>query len=347
MKKLLFTYILFIALNTFSQCVRIKGVLIDACSSREELNEWIVLNTDRQINIDSLRIDFDTNNNSGGTANGDINTGGICSWRTPRASSIDSLKVYSNNPNNIISVSPGGVIPANSTILVLASDSMNFAYNISNLTQYGNVYVIQNSCKRTQGAFTNLGNGANYRILKTNYNSCRDSVWHYIGNSAVNGHYGVRTRDTMRISFSNILSSSCNEFMILPIELYEFYSECLGDRTKIYFSTLSEVNTKSICIEKSLNVTDWVNLTCYESKNTTTFKEYMFYDVNDNNYYYRIKDLDYNDITSYSNIIIAKCANEQDEDYIWINYLGQIIPSPTKGINFKKFKNKVLKVVIL
>lgn len=347
MKNLLFTYLLFVTLNTFSQCIKIKGILIDACSSREELNEWFVLTTDSQININSLRVDFDVNNNSGGTPNGDINTGGSCTWRTPRSSSIDSLKALSVNPANIISVSPGGTIPANSTILVLTSDSMNFAYDISDLTQYGNVYVIQNSCKRTQGAFTNLGNGANYRILKTNYNSCRDSVWHYVGNSAVNGQYGIRTRDTMRISFSNILLSSCNEFFILPIELFEFYSECLGDKTKVYFSTLSETNTKSICLEKSLNAKDWFSLICYESENTTSLKEYIFYDDNNYNYYYRIKDSDYNNVYSYSDIIIAKCENEQDEDYIWVNYLGQILPAPIKGVNFKVFKNKILKVVIL
>ena len=210
MKKLFILILLSFYFLSYSQCPRIKSIMIDACGTNEERNEFMVLTTPIAITVNNLKIDFDANNNLSGATNLDIN-GTSCSWRIPRTSSIDSLKKYTTNNSRIISANPGSTIPANSTILVLTSDLETFPYNISNLTYYGDVYVLQSNCTRTLGAFTNLGNGANYRITKINYNSCRDSVWHYIGNSNINGDYGIRnTNDTMRKSNQTIKTDGCN-----------------------------------------------------------------------------------------------------------------------------------------
>ena len=336
--KIIILILLLFSINSFS-CPKIKGILIDACGTKEELNEWMVLTTDTAIIVNNLRIDYDANNNSGGTVNADITSGG-CSWRVPRISSIDSLKVNSLYNSNIIPVSPGSTIPANSTILVLTSDSMNFAYNITNLTQYGNVYVIQSSCKRNTGAFTNLGNGANYRLTKIIYNTCRDSVWHYIGNSAINGQYGVKTRDTMRISYGNILTSSCNNYAILPIELISFIVDC----NKIEFITASEFNVKMFYIETSLDGISWIIIDSLLPKNyNNTITTYNI--INSYlGYYFRLKEVDY-DKTFYSDIYFAKCENI-DEPYELYNLLGQKIEEINlpSGIYIKKYKNKTIKV---
>lgn len=326
-------------MNSFS-CPRIKGILIDACSTREELNEWIVLTTDTAIVVNNLRIDYDANNNSGGTVNADVTSGG-CSWRIPRTSSIDSLKINSLYNSNIIPISPGGTIPANSTILVLTSDSMNFAYNITNLTQYGNVYVIQSSCKRNTGAFTNLGNGANYRLTKIIYNTCRDSVWHYIGNSAVNGHYGVRNRDTMRISYGNIFTSSCNEYMILPIELVSFIVNC----DLIEFITANESNVEYFNIETSIDAINWITLDNIFPKNYFNNITTYYYPNPNLGQYFRLKEVDFDKVL-YSDIYFAKCENI-DEPYELYNLLGQKIEDINlpSGIYIKKYKNKTIKII--
>lgn len=341
--KLIILTLLLFSINSFS-CPKIKGILIDACGTREELNEWMVLTTDTNIILNNLKIDFDINNNSGGAVNGDINIGS-CSWQTPRTSSIDSLKINSLYSSNIISVSPGSTIPANSTILVLTSDSLNFSYNITNLTQYGNVYVIQSSCKRNTGAFTNLGNGANYRITKIYYNSCRDSVWHYIGNSAVNGQYGVRTRDTMRISYGNILTSSCNDYIILPIELISFNVDC----NKIEFITASELNVKMFYIETSLDGISWITIDSLLPKNYNNITT-IYSIINPNlGYYYRLKEVDYNNIV-YSDIFYTKCKNIENLNYELYNLLGQKINeiegNLSKGIYIKLYENgKIIKII--
>lgn len=339
-KKLLFSFIILLfSLNNYS-CPKIKGILIDACSTREEINEWMVLTTDTTIVVNNLRIDYDANNNSGGTVNADI-TSGSCSWRIPRTSSIDSLRIRTVYSSNIIPVSPGDTIPANSTILVLVSDSMNYAYDITNLTQYGNVYVLQSSCKRTQGAFTNLGNGANYRITKIIYNTCRDSVRHYVGNSAVNGQYGVRNRDTMRILYGNILNSSCNEYIILPIELLSFAVDC----NKIEFITLSESNVQMFYIETSTDASSWFVIDSLIPKNYSNIPT-TYSIINPNlGQYFRLKEVDYDKVL-YSNIYYNKCGINI-ESYELYNLLGQKVEEDNlpSGIYIKKYKNKTIKII--
>jgi len=339
-KKLLFSFIILLfSLNNYS-CPKIKGILIDACSTREEINEWMVLTTDTTIVVNNLRIDYDANNNSGGTVNADI-TSGSCSWRIPRTSSIDSLRIRTVYSSNIIPVSPGDTIPANSTILVLVSDSMNYAYDITNLTQYGNVYVLQSSCKRTQGAFTNLGNGANYRITKIIYNTCRDSVRHYIGNSAVNGQYGVRNRDTMRILYGNILNSSCNEYIILPIELISFTVNC----DLIEFVTASEFNVEHFNIETSMDAINWITLDNITPKNYFNNITTYYYPNPNLGQYFRLREVDFDKVL-YSNIYYNKCEINI-ESYELYNLLGQKVEDINlpSGIYIKKYKNKTIKII--
>ena len=333
-------FFMFITLNAFG-CPKIKGILIDACGTNEERNEWMVLTTDVSVSVNSLIIDYDGNNNSGGSSNADIGSGG-CTWITPKTSSMDAIKLNTVDSGRLIPISPGGSIPANSTILVLTSDSLSFNYDLSNLTYYGNVYVVQSSCKRTQGAFTNLGNGANYRITKIRYNTCRDSVRHYIGNSATNGQYGIRNRDTMRVSFGNIINSSCDDYLILPIELSSFIVEC----DVISFTTESELNVKVFNIETSVDAINWITLNDIFPKNydhTTTIYHYPNPNVGN---YYRLKETDSNGDIIYSDIYHKKC-NIDLSSFELFNMLGQKVYFPLpKGVYIKKYINFSEKIII-
>ncbi|MBX7077369.1 MAG: hypothetical protein K1X33_08680 [Methanobacteriaceae archaeon] len=332
-------FLLFIALNSFG-CPRIKAILIDACGTIEEKNEWMVLTTDIPISINNLVIDYDVNNNFGGIANSDIGVG--CSWMTPRVSSMNAIKINTLDNNRLLPISPGGTIPANSTILVLTSDSLTFQYDFSNLTYYGNVYVIQSSCKRNTGAFTNLGNGANYRLTKIRYTSCRDSVWHYIGNSAINGQYGVRDRDTMKISFNNIISSLCDDYIILPIELSYFKVDC----DFIYFTTESESNVKFFNIEVSEDAINWIALDNILPKNNFNIStNYIIPNLNLGSYF-RLKETDLDGEVFYSDIYHKKC-NDNILDFELFNLLGQKVNFPLqKGIYIKKYINKIEKIFV-
>ena len=96
MKQFFILTLFFSFFFSYSQCPRIKSIMIDACGTIEEKNEFMVLTTTVDIVVNNLKVDFDGANNTGGALNGDIN-GVNCSWRIPRSYSIDSLKLYTLN----------------------------------------------------------------------------------------------------------------------------------------------------------------------------------------------------------------------------------------------------------
>lgn len=106
---------MFITLNAFG-CPKIKGILIDACGTNEERNEWMVLTTDVSVSVNSLIIDYDVNNNSGGSSNADIGSGG-CTWITPRTSSMDAIKL------NTVDGAIGGIFNDGGDVKIFTSDA--------------------------------------------------------------------------------------------------------------------------------------------------------------------------------------------------------------------------------
>lgn len=145
----------------FGSCVKILGILIDACgvSGTEPQNEYIVLTSGSGIRVNNLGIDFSSQNNSG-ASNADLNTGANpCGYKTPDPALIAGLRTGSCNAANVIPASPTDSIPPNAIILVFTSDSVNVTYNINGLCNTGHpIYVVQSACTRTIGAFTNASN---------------------------------------------------------------------------------------------------------------------------------------------------------------------------------------------
>lgn len=145
----------------FGSCVKILGILIDACgvAGTEPKNEYIVLTSGNGIKVSNLAIDFSSQNNAGAN-NSDINIGATpCGYKTPSAALIAALRVGSCNPSNVIPASPTDSIPANAIILVFTSDSVNVNYNINGLCNTGHpIYILESACTRSIGAFTNASN---------------------------------------------------------------------------------------------------------------------------------------------------------------------------------------------
>ncbi|MBK6275013.1 MAG: hypothetical protein IPF58_10060 [Saprospirales bacterium] len=84
------------------------------------------------------------------------------SFRTsPETSLMNNLRAnLPCNNTNVIAAGSNDSIPANAVILVFTSDKVLANYNISGLCAKGfPIYVLQNSCNRTAGAFSNIGSG--------------------------------------------------------------------------------------------------------------------------------------------------------------------------------------------
>jgi hypothetical protein len=113
----------------------------------------------------------------------------------------------------------------------------------------------------------------------------------------------------------------------LPIELSEFYSICDNGQITIHWTTESETNNNYFNIEKSLDSKKWNEITKIDGAgNTAETKNYSFADIeNDSDIvYYRLKQTDFDGLSSYSPIISAECENFQSPKFI-------IYPNPNNG----------------
>lgn len=197
----------------FGNCVKTLGIFLDACGATglEGRNEYIMLTSGNGIKVSNLAIDFSTQNNGSGPQNADINTNtNACSFKTPTPSLIAGLQVGSCNASNIIPASPLDSIPPNAIILCFTSDSVTASYSVNGLCNLGYpIYVVQNACVRTIGAFTNASRcdaPSRYRTTKATDKrlNCTDNFTYDLCNIFdKDGTYAIRQVGTDTASITN------------------------------------------------------------------------------------------------------------------------------------------------
>ena len=203
----------------FGTCVKTLGIFIDACGAtgQEGRNEYMILTSGTGIKVSNLAINFDpANSNSGNNNDNDINTGANpCGFKTPNPALISGLQVGSCNASNIIPASPTDSIPPNVIILCFTSDNVTANYSVNGLCNLGYpIYVVQSSCTRTIGAFTNAASCSSTpttryrRTLAIDLRqNCQDNfVYDRCGLFDEDGTYAIRQTgtDTARVSNNGI-----------------------------------------------------------------------------------------------------------------------------------------------
>ena len=150
-----------------STCPEFLGIMIDACGGED--NEFMIVWSGSGFDVNAFTVDFDTNNNFGVPENDDINLGGACSWATPDASLISGTGC-----GNVVAAGPGTSIPPNAPVIIFPSSGANAVFDFSTLCLTGvTIYVMQSSCNRDAGAFTNGSNNANnFRTTSIGLNNC-------------------------------------------------------------------------------------------------------------------------------------------------------------------------------
>lgn len=113
---------------------------------------------------------------------------------------------------------------------------------------------------------------------------------------------------------------------VLPVELISFTGNCLDNTVLLEWATASEQNHQAFVVERSYDGFDWETVTTIPSTgNSLTVKQYQFMDTPfmDNNIYYRLKDIGWNDVYNYADIITVSC--NKVVDYFSIK------PNPTRS----------------
>lgn len=117
----------------------------------------------------------------------------------------------------------------------------------------------------------------------------------------------------------------CNAALFLPVELLYFTADCNDNKTIVNWSTASETNNKSFELERSDDGINYKKIAELSGHGTSSEQHlYSFEDLTTENiiYYYRLKQLDFNDQHNYYNLIATPqnaCYKLENEIIIFPN----------------------------
>jgi photosystem II stability/assembly factor-like uncharacterized protein len=119
----------------------------------------------------------------------------------------------------------------------------------------------------------------------------------------------------------------------VPIELIAFEGRYNSNKINLYWSTASETNNYGFELWRSLNSTDWEKIGFMEGSGTATERNYYSFNdqnLNGNNFYYRLKQIDFDGSFSFSEII--SISIEVEDFNLMQNYPNPA--NPTTKITF-------------
>jgi len=115
---------------------------------------------------------------------------------------------------------------------------------------------------------------------------------------------------------------------ILPVSLSEFYGQAVDKQVDLYWITQSELNNRQFEVEKSTNGYDFTTVTIVQGAgNSNTSRSYSASDYSPSagTTYYRLKQVDYDGKTAYSNLISVNIMSEGEDCQL------KTIPNPCIG----------------
>ncbi len=137
------------------------------------------------------------------------------------------------------------------------------------------------------------------------------------------------------INASNNNSSSSGDFIyaktfaatVLPVKWGNFNVTLNQETAIITWSTLTEINNDYFEIQRSINGFEWDEVAKVEgSGNTSVLTKYTYTDNKvKGNFYYRIRQVDYNGANDYSKVVGVKNQTQQNISPIYIASDKQII----------------------
>jgi gliding motility-associated-like protein len=189
-----------------STCPEILLIWIDACGS-ESANEFMIISSGSGFNVNNFGLDFDPNNNNLPPSTDDVNTnGGACNWQVPSAGVMASVEsAASCDGSNVIAAGPGTNIPAGAIVVIFTSSGATTTYDFEAYCAAGEtIYVMQNSCARTAGAFSNSSStGMRTTTIELNNCNCSHDITHDTDDPALLGDGDYAYYDNGNVEYGN------------------------------------------------------------------------------------------------------------------------------------------------
>lgn len=120
----------------------------------------------------------------------------------------------------------------------------------------------------------------------------------------------------------------------VPVELTAFFAMNVENGIMLKWTTASEKNNSGFMIERSTNKAEFSDITFINGNGTTTeISDYQYVDQisNPGTYYYRLKQIDFDGSTNYSNIVEAEVEGPE------VFVLSQNYPNPFNPSTMIKF----------
>jgi hypothetical protein len=153
-------------------------------------------------------------------------------------------------------------------------------------------------------------------------------------------------------SFSPFAIGGSNT-VALPVELKSFNTACQSDYIQVQWTTASEKNNKMFELYKSDNAIDWSLIHTTDGQGDKASEtNYQFMDNDKKPAYYRLKDIDFDSIENWSQIIFADCKNESTQIEVYPNpasdYIKVVAPiSENTILKIISLEGKVMKTMPL
>ncbi len=141
--------------SSCATCPQNVAIFVDACGT-EAANEFMLITSGSGFYVDDMTVDFDDANNIG-PSDADINDG--CPWGYPSAATVAAIQAACPGAT-VVGAGPGDIVPPGVLVLICTSAGFNYPYNWGGLCPLiSTIYIMQNSCNRTNQAFQNNPGG--------------------------------------------------------------------------------------------------------------------------------------------------------------------------------------------
>lgn len=134
------------------------------------------------------------------------------------------------------------------------------------------------------------------------------------------------------------------EISVVPVELYSFTAQAQNQKIILKWTTATELNNNGFEIQRRVAESNFVTIGFIRGEGTTTNQtEYSYIDKDliDGNYYYRLKQIDFNGTYEYSSVVEVD-VRSLDDYTLEQNYPNPFNPATTIGYVLKEKTNTKL-----
>lgn len=302
----------------------IKFILIDGgCTAGcEGGNEFVIAqNGNSPLAIDDLQLEIQSPGGAApkGTTIGGNATNATAFWTknaTYTAAQLSYISALTGtcSAGTFIPVSATDIIPANANMLLITGSAPTHTYNFNTTCATGPYYVVFSNLDCT-GKLSNSGCTQCFRTisLMNNGTGCVDTkTYTSVSSSAAGVSIAFNPAPTQVLT-------ACNNFVILPIQLLDFYVTKNDRGNEVVWKVAQEENILYYTIEKSKDAIDFTEVAFVYSNNGVQAKSYSILDNEPykNITYYRLSTKETNGTTKNYKIISVV---EKDNRWEYIYY---------------------------